>query len=384
MKRKLALLILAVSRAACLDAGVAFGLAKAASKRTLGLIESVAPPACGAPPYFTYSPMAYAALTSITPLGNLNPTGHVFPTDHVYLNLQNNQTRSDVYAPGDAVVTLVTKVDDSLTPYTEYKIEFSPCRNVTGYFDHMSSISSIVSSQAGSFDNCNTYATGGYTYTTCSKATSFKVRAGDVLGTCGAPGQVSTGLDLGVYDTRRPLPFANPSRHYPSSLYAVCPLDYFASGVQDQLAALLGYGNTRRSVPPLCGQVNQDVASTAQGDWYLAGNTSQQEDSNLALVHDNIDPVKGVFSVGNAVSGLSSGSYKFTPAASGKVNRDFSQVAADGNVYCYDTFSGAPNGFTGTILVQMADSANLKIERGAASPCGGGPWSFSSPASFLR
>ena len=383
MKRRLALLILIFSQVSWLSAGVSLGLAKAAAKRTMDLIDSVAPPPCGAPPYFNTLPLSYGAMNSIIPLGNLNPTGHVFPTDHVYMNLVNNQARSDVYAPGDVIITQVTKVDGPATPYTEYKMEFSPCRSVTGYFDHMSSLSPAILSQVSSFDYCNTYVTGGFTYTTCNKDTSIKVHAGDVLGTSGAPGQTSTGLDLGMYDTRYPLPFISPPRHPSSTLYALCPFDYFTPEVRSTLVALLGYGGTLRTIPPVCGQVNQDLAGTAQGDWFLLGNASAQEDSNLALVHDNIDPSKGVFSIGNAVGTLSSGGYTFTPISTGTVNRDFAQVSADGSVYCYNSFSRAPNGFNGRILIQMAGTASLQIQ-GQNGSCGAGPWTLSSPTAFER
>jgi hypothetical protein len=197
-------------------------------------------------------------------------------------------------------------------------------------------------------------------------------------------GTTST-LDFGAYDTRRPLPFANPSRHPLPTLYAVCPGNYFTGDLQALFNSRYGGQSGARTVEPLCGSVNQDAAGTAQGDWYPAGIPNLQlEDSGLALVHDNVEPSTGAFSIGNAVPNVTSGVYKFMPAHSGQVNREFSEVTADGNIYCYDSFFFLPGAFSGTLLIQLAGASTLNIQKQSATSCGAGPWTMSSPTSFSR
>lgn len=71
--------------------------------------------------------------------------------------------------------------------------------------------------------------------------------------------------------------------------------------MQATLSALLGRFTLRRIIAPTCGTIMQDIAGTAQGRWFF--DTSSGEDRHLALVHDNVDPRVGVFSVGTSLTG---------------------------------------------------------------------------------
>jgi hypothetical protein len=53
------------------------------------------------------------------------------------------------------------------------------------------------------------------------------------------------------------------------------------------LRSLFGRG-VRRTAEPVCGQLMQDVPGSAQGRWYMG--SSDMDDRNLALVHDNVIP----------------------------------------------------------------------------------------------
>ncbi|MEK6543232.1 MAG: hypothetical protein AABZ44_02190, partial [Elusimicrobiota bacterium] len=164
-------------------------------------------------------------------------------------------------------------------------------------------------------------------------------------------------------------------------LHVACGLDYLAEPYKSQLKARLGQadGTVLRSSAPVCGTSMQDVANSAQGNWFSsgAGYPADSEDAQLALIHQNVDPSTGAFSVGNAISSLTAGVYTFSPVGSGLVNRDFKLVKADGNVYCYDSFSSG-NGAGKIVLIKLVDSTTLRIEGQSAANCGAGPWAFSA------
>ncbi len=130
---------------------------------------------------------------------------------------------------------------------------------------------------------------------------------------------------------------------------------------------------------PICGEVEQDEPGTAQGKWYKLGTVEPLgEDQHLALVHDNVDPSRGVFSVGTSVPGLERNAWFFTPQSSGGVNRDFSQVTADGAVYCYEPVgrSGCPPGTPLVILLQMTSETTIRIQKRDVARCDTGPWTL--------
>jgi hypothetical protein len=148
----------------------------------------------------------------------------------------------------------------------------------------------------------------------------------------------------------------------------------------------------RRTVEPRCGTVMQDVAGTAQGNWFAYATTGMsnepppQEDRVVSLVHDAMYPTRPVMSVGN-VSNVGAGRYYFTPQASGRVNRDFTALTLGAGVYCYEMLTdqnGTPQS-AGIVLMEVTAAGALNLERGHFSACGTGPWSFSlSMATFDR
>ncbi len=216
----------------------------------------------------------------------------------------------------------------------------------------------------------------------------IEVQAGELIGTAGDDGNLA--LDFGIRDSRiTPLEYANPSRLFSNQsgfdqFHLACAIDYYPPDKRDQLLARLGdyFGERPRTIEPICGEVEQDEPGTAQGKWYRAGTAVElsPEDPHLALVHDNVDPSRGVFSVGTSVPGLGPNAWFFAPQPSGGVNRDFSQVTADGTIYCYEPVgrSGRPPSSPLVILLQMTSDITLRIEKRDAAQCGTGPWVFQS------
>ena len=336
-------------------------------------------PSCGnSDSYFSELVLDTDDFKSLSPLGATNPTGHVFPTDHMYFYLTDGMTQVPIYSPGKAWVTSISASTHLYaTPvFTDYSIGLWSCSELYSWFGHVSSLSAELEAayNAGSDEGCNEYTTGGNDYRYCIKTVHVKVTAGEQIGTAGGnSGQGA--LDLGTYDTRREITgVANEERWEwnAQTLYNACPLDYYDATNKSALEAYLGDGTTYRTVEPLCGTIHQDVSGTAQGRWFLEGTEvgdSGGEDNHLALIHNNVDFATGEFSVGNAINSLSSGEYTFTPTFSGYVDRDFDEVTADGQIYCYE--AGAEY-----ILIQLTSATTLRIEAQNLGSCGSGPWGF--------
>jgi len=134
------------------------------------------------------------------------------------------------------------------------------------------------------------------------------------------------------------------------------------------------------------------VKGTAKGHWFSRDHIqNSQDDKNMALANDNKNPLQQAFSVG--ISGESKG-YKsgvdfFMPKNSGKVNRDFAEVRADGNVYCYETIN-SPNLATyrnrqeSIIYLSMPNDETIRVEKSNLSTCGQGPWTMANYIEFVR
>ena len=274
--------------------------------------------------------------------------------------------------------------------YWDYVIRFSSCAEVQGYFDHVATLSGdlIAALQAASGE-CSTYTAGADTYEQCRNSVSIPVAAGAQIGTAGGPSTLSAALDFGMRDARIPaLVYANPARNYASEngfdlFHVVCAIDYYSAEIKSLLEAKL---NRSGGVPPICGEVAQDVIGAAKGKWYVPGTPSptNEESTHLALVAGNIDASLRVISVGNTTVGQ--GEYFFVPQNTGLVNRTFAEVTNDGMTYCYDSLQDRLGGTVSNtvFLIEMINASTIKIESQSQAACGAGPWLFGSPVSFER
>ena len=268
--------------------------------------------------FFSVSPVSYEDFSDLAPLGTVSPPSHTFPTDHMYFFIKNENindpesipNKVPVYAPGDMTITKIGSQEryeggDLLS--SDYNMDFVPCKEVSGYFIHLSSISDKLKEE---FDEqqkmCNEYSTGGYNYKNCEAGVEIKVKAGEQIGTAGGM-KDQAALDLGMIDFRAdPLTYANQKRWQGKSVSTVCPLDYFSSPAKEELFAKVGDNREKRTIEPICGQIDQDIAGTAQGVWFKNGTpqdpmSTHPEDPHLALVHDNVDYGQPVFSIGNSL-----------------------------------------------------------------------------------
>ncbi len=340
-------------------------------------------PACGPATLLTVTPMALGDIREIAPLGNLNPPGHTFPTDHIYF-YPTIGPAVPIVSPGAIRITqaMVQKRTGNGQPeLDDYGLDFYPCTTQQFYFAHLASLALSLAAQLGTLDaSCSApYMTGGFTYVQCRKNVSVDLLAGDSIGTAGGPTEGA--LDVGLVDNGSPpLAFVDPARVNSNTLHAGCPVDAFTTDVRDSLRVRFAVNGNHRTIPPLCGTVMQDMANTAQGRWYFDATTN--EDHHLALVHQNWDPTIGAFSIGTMVPGTSPNVLMFAPVDTGRLNRDFDLVTADGKLYCYE-----PTNLSGHVFVQLVSTTQLKIEVStAAATCGDSTtWSFSgSAATFAR
>jgi hypothetical protein len=391
--RRIIGLVILLSYVPSARADFRYGLGNAVAHRSAELINKAGAsqvgdlfaatlPSCSASPFYTVAPVSASNITGMVPLGNLAPTGHVFPSDHTYLYLMAGTY--SVYAPGDTYITDIATVNHPGLGFTNYVLYLYSCRDVKMYMGNINTLSAAVNAQMASYSNsnCQTYTTGGVTESRCDLQTAIPVHAGDLLGT------MSGTLDWGTYDYRKTqLFFASPSRHYTDLFYDACPLDYFTPSSVAGLKAKLGYFS---GPPPFydgsstCGTIQNDVANTAAGDWFKPGQPDNPEDPHLALVHDNVRTTWEDVNIGASGPGPSA-TELFTPTSSGLVDRDFTQVTNDGQIYCYDTFrdlaSGNPQqGLNFVYLIQLTSQTTIRIDRQTAANCGAGPWSFSGTA----
>lgn len=365
---------------------------------------------CGANnTYFYVPPISFSNFSSITPLGWVSAGGHVLPSDHIYFNLNQvgpgspfngTPVSTSVVAPGNFTIYEISGrsySSNGRATGNDYSIYFAPCNDISAYIHHVRMLSNkLLSNFTPSGQTCENGTINAGQIHSCNKIVNIKVKTGELLGyTGGVP--LSQGgvysLDLGVYDTRSPsLIYANSSRYFSHQFHVVCPINYYPQNMQNILLAKMGMGSITRTQPPLCGQNDYDMLGTAQGNWFRANTPTPyiNEGPLISLARSNLIPSVGLFSVGSSsnIPGLSGVTYYFNPASTGLVNSNFSNVTANGNIYCYSSLSDTwmvNQPARGIILLQLVNSNTLRIEYQNAGSCGSGPWSFTpNHADFYR
>ena len=80
----------------------------------------------------------------------------------------------------------------------------------------------------------------------------------------------------------------------------------------------------------------------------------------FAFIHDNFDPTIANLSVGGTI--INPGVIQFKPNHTGLINREFSEVKADGDIYCYNSPGTWWQKDIGKILVQLVNNETVKVE----------------------
>ena len=281
------------------------------------------------PLVFRASPLAESDIRFIVPLGNLNPPGHTFPSDHIYFYNRippaPATTPAPVYAPGDGTVQFI--------------------------------LTSGVESQIG-------VRTGGFIYYLDHIVLDATIRIGATLTAgqrIGETGSVAYGIDLGVINESKTVPFINPLRYPGTTVHGDAPLPYFEEPLRGRL-----YSRVQRIGPDLDGRFDFDEAGKLVGNWFLEG-TPVTESANptawsrhLAFVFDNYDPSRVRIAIGGslpligvfAVAGNGPDPRTITPA-SGKVTYRLLMPGGAGDT---------PGSQRAVLAVQMLDASTLTID----------------------
>ena len=334
--------------------------------------------------FFTVLPLDPDDFNLLVNLGHLSHPGHTFPSAHGGFVLTDYMERVPVLSPADMDITQVTEGGATDVDYVEYTLRLSVNdREFSIMLGHMSALHPDILEAVRAVQqekDCETYTTGGHTFSLCSTHTRIPVSAGDTLGMAGGnPGQL--GLDFGVYDLTADYPWATTRFSNTLYKYAVSPLDYFTDEITSILIPRTGdfFCNgipTVRTKPPIGGTHCYDVPGTAQGIWFLRDAPDNPEDPHIAFIYHNVDPDVPIVSMGTSVPGLTTGPYSYTPVDTGTVNPIFTHVKPDGHDYRFHVkylCSGGDNR-DAVLLVRMMDDKTLMLEK--QSPDNGPPWEF--------
>lgn len=306
----------------------------------------------------------------IVPLGNLNPPGHTLPTKHMYFNFEAG-SKVNVKAPASMHITSMRSAKYMRNGTMDYEISFTPCRNISGYFIHLDTLSPLLKEalDEAEKDDCRTMDTGQGDMEECFLSVDVVIEEGSDIGTVKVTDEGFAALDFGLVDQRVEAPYVAGESMVPDDYASVvCPLDYFSDNLKKELYGKVGGRGQIRTEEPRCGTVHQDVIGRAQGSWFNANRSegfSQMTD--LALVHDNIDPNRSVMSIGQGLQelGIHARTIFFEGKDGGYINRDFKDVSPDGNVYCYEF----PLDANYTVLLQMLDENTLLVGKGSDRRC---------------
>ena len=312
---------------------------------------------------FTIPIVDINSIRTILPLGAINPPRHTLPTEHMYFKLYEEV---NLRAPAEVYITNVGGPLD--VDAGDYSLRFALCEDVYGYFDHISSLSDeiktmIKDTECASWNNDPTVL--------CDREITTKVEAGTVLGTVGP---YYGGFDFGTYDYRVRLDYANPSRYSipyfiergeVKSWSVICPNELYDNPLRQQF-----YDKITDELDPKCGEVMQDLKGTLQGNWFI-GKVEEDWENSIAFVHDNRNPSKILISISGGFT--DPGKFEFVPKNAGFFNRKFSNVIADGNIYCYE--GEDPNRIgeekpKGKIIIKLVSDIELQIEHQSGS-CSG-------------
>ena len=358
-------------------------------------IQTTQVPPCPSPgvPLFDVLPVDTSDFLAFRPLGFLSPPIHMFPAKHSSFSMTlpgQAAIPKPVRAPGKVWVKEVWEATFS-TGGRNYQVYVYPCSDVRVYFGHVASLSAKLMAEMQKYPaSCNAFFDGTSNVTTCRHENmSVMLDSGEQMGM----GPDSAGVDFGVLDFRRsPSPFVRLDHYDHFYPYWASPLDYFTSDAANMLASKTGhvFGTQMRTTRPIGGSYVQDIAGSAQGNWFLPGryhSNSSDLSAFLGLASDYVDPAQPMMAVGTSIRGMSMGLYSFPLSAGGVINRAFREVTPDGRTYCYENFlrgqstGGLPLGNpNGIVLLSMPTDTTLGVEFLAGGSCAGASRSLTANA----
>ncbi|MBN2348028.1 MAG: hypothetical protein JXJ22_04275 [Bacteroidales bacterium] len=274
------------------------------------------------PLVFTQSPVDTANINAVTPLGNINPPGHTFPTNHIYFYM-NGINLVNVYSIAGGEIITVQYHDGS--DDNSIVVEFSGTSKY--YYDHVSNIPAYIE-------------------------VGYQIEAGEFIGTSNP---LVAALDLGVIDFEVTRSYIIPERYLENFLNCGNPYLYFTDSVRNIL-----YMKNERTSEPRGGKIDYDIDGTLAGNWFLKGTpvhilnaTHEYMETHLTFVYDMWDPEKIIIATG--------GTLELSPFVSSVVDNtpDPQNITPASGIIKYEFDSW---GVDGTMLVQMLDNREIKVE----------------------
>lgn len=365
---------------------------------------------------FTYQLVDPNQIAALIPLGNVNGSDHILPVDHVYLHSYPTEENKHlpVYAPADMTITQLTmhKVVDKqgmiVAHEHDYAIDAEICQGLKVWILAINELSPVLQSAFDQGDkrheegeiNSNEIAVND------SFEIDYKIKAGELLGYTGEKGNGSA-IEISIInENQEPDPIVDWDYYSDADRRSgiICFADLYTGSQKDELNNKFGdyisesedkekdikdnpvsqtdYVFKQRTVEPVCGQVIQNSVGTIQGDWFL--NKPKKEHENLegegkaiTFIHKNTDPSRGVISISGTITDHPL-MLEYQPTHSGIIDREPSEVTADGKIYCYNNNRDSVRKF----LVQLMDDHHLKIEQ-QDGICQMGE-SFENPFTFER
>ncbi len=353
--------------------------------------------ACGSQPFFTVLPVSPGDINVVAVVGGLGAPGHTLPTAQSGILLA--RAGVPVRSPGKIEVTQLRRVTYVESPNrqgeTDFALFYGVCRDVSGWFGHLTTVSDRVLS-AANFSNCEQYQTSLETVESCtSNLNGVTLAAGEAMGTGGLSVELGlVGLDVGLLDERIEHFYITRPRYPDGTFHAVCPWEYYDAANRNILFSAMKDPRNPGLLPagePRCGTMEVDVAGTVQGVWAEVGVTGPvQGDERRYMTLANY-PYRPQEMLALSLGPVELGARVAVVAreTAGRVNRAFDQVSADGLLYCYAASSGFDLGRSW--LLSLATNGTLTIEQiqhaGLPTPCDADPatWSFGTEAlAFVR
>ncbi len=352
--------------------------------------------ACGGDPYFSALPVALADIDAIAVVGGLGAPGHTLPTAHTGFMLRTEGAQ--VRSPGAIQITKLRRTRYLTSPnrqgHEDYTADFQVCKDISGWFGHLSSLSTAIPVPAGGWKDCDRYSTAFESIETCTaRLDEVSLAPGQPLGTSGFSIALGLmGLDFGLLDARVNNAYVARWRWPDPVLHSVCPWERFDAATKAQLYTKLQDTGASPRTPagePRCGTMVVDVAGTAKGIWAMPSITDPvqgNETGYITLANYPYQPeTELALSLGPDALGAT---VLVVPRANtGRVNRAFEQITPDGLIYCYAPAPGA-GGFINILLSMTGPSEILirMVPQTAPNICQADPatWTMSGAMRMVR
>ena len=290
-----------------------------------------------------------------------------------------------IYAAGDLILRSVESARWLASPTRQGHVDYSlvfevpSCPHISVSYGHIAELDPALEAELPGA-TCGVYSTESETLEACGNRVDIPVPAGTVLGQAGG---TITGLDFDLFDDRVTFEFVAVHR-YPQARRAICPQPLFVPALRDFLLDLTGLGEVRRTAEPRCGEMEIDVAGTAQGMWVQEGHDVTHNNTTFdrffALAPHDIQPERfHVIVTAHPAFELEPWGYMiyvFDIQDEGRVNRPFADVPGDGTLFCYVPVD-APSEIipvpTVSFLLALGEDHRITIERRdhaiGESPC---------------